>query len=276
MEISIVFAILVTAMTPACMAAAEGELRLRVTKPLARRASNGQSASSNVLTLRKGVKTAKSSSYLKNLRVASPSNHDRHNGDGLIPVDDILSAEYVTEIAWNGIPVNVLVDTGSSDSWLIQDGFTCVDQQNKTQPGTFNGGVISNQHFSLMYADLEFMTGAMGYETVIVAGITIEKQEVALVNYTYWFGDNVTSGLMGLAYPRLTSAYVGTNSSANDLDEQVPYNPIMTSMIKRGLIEPVFSLVLERDSDQGFLALGGLPTINQTGPFATTPIVMNI
>lgn len=139
--------------------------------------------------------------------------------------------------------------------------------------GTFDGGAIPNQHFNLMYADLEFMTGVMGYETVTVAGLTV-VQEVALVNYTYWFGDSVTSGLMGLAYPRLTSAFVGTNSSVNDGDKQIPYDPIMTSMIKRGLIEPVFSLVLERDSDNGFLALGGLPPVNHTGPFASTPILM--
>lgn len=125
-----------------------------------------------------------------------------------------------------------------------------------------------------MYADLEFMTGAMGYETVTVAGVTVEKQEVALVNYTYWFGDSVTSGLMGLAYPRLTSAFVGTNASVNDDDKQVPYDPIMTTMIKRGLIEPMFSLVLDRDSENGYLALGGLPPVNHTGTFATTPILM--
>lgn len=47
---------------------------------------------------------------------------------------DLLSAEYVAEIAWNGIPMNVLIDTGSSDSWLVQDGFTCVNQENRTQP----------------------------------------------------------------------------------------------------------------------------------------------
>lgn len=140
--------------------------------------------------------------------------------------------------------------------------------------GTFDAGAISNQHFNLMYADLEFITGVMGYETITVAGITVEHQEVALVNYTYWFGDSVTSGLMGLAYPRLTSAYVGMNSSVNDNDKQVPYDPIMTTMIKQGLIEPMFSLSLDRDSGSGYLALGGLPPVNHTGSFASTPILM--
>lgn len=81
--------------------------------------------------------------------------------------------------------------------------------------GTFNSGAVLNQHFNLMYADLEFMTGVMGYEKVTMAGITVEHQKVALVNYTYWFGDSVSSGLMGLAYSGLTSAFYGTNASVN-------------------------------------------------------------
>ncbi|KAI7779086.1 hypothetical protein LA080_001340 [Diaporthe eres] len=227
-------------------AIATGGLGVRVTKPLARRTSSGHTC-------------LWSTFYPQNITIA--------------------------EIAWNGIPVNVINDTGSSDSWLVQDGFTCVDQENRNQPntncsfgppfqGAFDGGAITNQHFNLMYADLELMTGIMGYETVTVAGITVEKQEVALVNYTYWFGDSVTSGLMGLAYSRLTSAFASTNSSVNDNDKQVPYDPIMTTMIKRDLIEPMFSLVLDRDSDNGSLALGGLPPVNHTGTIATTPILM--
>lgn len=124
--------LVITAMT--YTAAAAGELGFRVTKPLSRRTSSGHSASSNVLKLKRGGKAAKSSSYLQTLRAASALDHERHARGGTIPVDDLLSVEYVTEVAWNGIPINVIIDTGSSDSWLVQDGFTCVDQQNKTQP----------------------------------------------------------------------------------------------------------------------------------------------
>lgn len=108
-------------------------LGLRVAKPLARRSSSGHTMSSNILKLKKSGKAAKSSSYLKSLRTALASNHRRHDY-GAIIVDNLLSAEYITEIAWNGNPVNVIVDTGSSDTWLVQDGFTCVDQNNRTQP----------------------------------------------------------------------------------------------------------------------------------------------
>lgn len=139
--------------------------------------------------------------------------------------------------------------------------------------GTFDEGSIADENFSIEYGDGEFLTGVLGYENVTVAGITVDHQEVALVNYSYWFGDEVTSGLMGLAYPLLTSAYEGTNASADALDTQVEYNPIITTLIDDGLIDPVFSLALERNSDSGYLALGGLPPVNCTGSFASTPIL---
>lgn len=140
--------------------------------------------------------------------------------------------------------------------------------------GTFADGAIADENFNIEYGDGEFLTGTLGYEDVTVAGITVARQEVALVDYAYWFGDAETSGLMGLAYAFLTSAYAGNDTGADSLATQVQYDPIVTSMIKQGLIEPVFSLALDRDSDSGYLALGGLPPVNYTGSFATTPILM--
>lgn len=103
----------------------------------------------------------------------------------------------------------------------------------------------------------------------------MDHQQVALVDYAYWFGDSETSGFMGMAYAYLTSAYEGTSDTDPDLlTTQVQYDPIITSMIKQDLIEPVFSLAFERDSDSGYLALGGLPPVKYTGSFATTPILM--
>lgn len=131
----LVFAILALT-TMAYTAVAEGGLDVRVTKPLARRTSSAHTVSSNILKLKKGIKASKSSPYLKALRATFASER-RMRDYGVVPVVDLLSAEYVAEIAWNGIPMNVLIDTGSSDSWLVQDGFTCVDQENRTQPVGF-------------------------------------------------------------------------------------------------------------------------------------------
>ncbi|ROV90509.1 hypothetical protein VMCG_09823 [Cytospora schulzeri] len=266
------------AMALAYPALAVKEFNYRANTPAAKKASSGHSVSSNVLALKKSGQAAKSSAYLKSMR-AGGSSGSKTYAYGSEPVDNLLSDEYVAEIEWDGVPVEVIIDTGSSDTWLVQAGFTCVDYDGSLQSeadcyfgptfnGTFDEGLISDESFSIEYGDGEFLTGVLGYENVTVAGITVEQQEVALVNYSYWFGDSVTSGLMGLAYPLLTSAYADTDES------QVEYDPIITTMIKEGLIEPVFSLALDRNSDSGYLALGGLPPVNYTGSFASTPILM--
>ncbi|KAK2601449.1 hypothetical protein N8I77_010898 [Diaporthe amygdali] len=271
----------VTAMAYPALAARQPSIRAYT--PAAQQASSGNSVTSNVLSLKKGKKAAKSAGHLGTLRsnVSSSSKH-RYGAE---PVDNLGSVEYVAEIEWDGTPVEVIVDTGSSDTWLVQAGFTCVDVDGNVQPeadcyfgpvfnGTFDEGSIKDENFNIEYGDGEFLTGVLGYENVTVAGLTVDHQEVALVNYSYWFGDSVTSGLMGLAYPLLTSAYQGTNTSADSLSTQVEYDPIITTLIKEKIIDPVFSLALDRNSDSGYLALGGLPPVSHTGSFATTPILM--
>ncbi|KAJ4387873.1 hypothetical protein N0V93_008476 [Gnomoniopsis smithogilvyi] len=256
------------------------QMSLRTYAPPAKQASSSNAVSSNVLSLKKSKKAAKSAGYLSSMRV-----HGSNYSVGSEPLIQLLSEEYVASIEFNGVPMEVIVDSGSSDTWLVQAGFTCVDIDGNLQTeadcffgppfnGTFNEGSIADENFNIEYGDGEFLTGVMGYETVTLAGITVEHQEVALVNYSYWFGDSVTSGLLGLAYPLLTSAYEGTDPSADTSETQVEYNPIITTMIADGLIEPVFSLSLERNSSDGFLALGGLPPGNYTGPMASTPIQM--
>lgn len=99
----------------------------------------------------------------------------------------------------------------------------------------------------------------MGYENVTLANITVEKQEVGVVDYASWFGDGVSAGLIGFAYPLLTSAYYGTNPTLDNRTKQAEYNPIFTNMYEDGNVAPLFTLVIERGNDTGTLAIGGLP-----------------
>ena len=53
----------------------------------------------------------------------------------------------------------------------------------------------------------------------------------------------------------------------------IPYSPIITTMIKEKLIEPFFSLAIERGNGfGGYLAIGGLPPVQFDNTFASTPI----
>ena len=54
---------------------------------------------------------------------------------------------------------------------------------------------------------------------VTIAGINVKDQEIALVDRSYWWtGDGTISGLIGLAYSTLTSAYIGTNGALDPRD----------------------------------------------------------
>ena len=184
----------------------------------------------------------------------------------------------------NDAPVQVILDTGSSDTWLAQAGYQCVDADGADASesdcdfgplfnGTFEDGQIANENFNITYGDGEFLTGVLGYEDVTVAGLTVTKQEVALVNLAYWEGDGITSGLIGLAYPALTSAFSGTDATDDSPANNVEYNSIFTTIVNESLSAPTFSLALERaPSAGGYIAFGGLPPISFDQTFTSTPI----
>jgi hypothetical protein len=195
-------------------------------------------------------------------------------------------AGYAVDIQFGGKTFTVILDTGSSDLWLAERGVQCVDENGNPVAtaecgfgplvsNTFQDGNIVNENFNISYGDGEFLTGTLGYEDVELGGVTVRHQEAALVNRGYWNGDNVTSGLLGFAYPSLTSAYQGTDPNKdNENTTDIHYNNWIFSAIDQGLIDPIFSLVIERGSngDSGQLALGGLPAGYANQKFASTPL----
>ena len=45
----------------------------------------------------------------------------------------------------------------------------------------------------------------MGKEHVTLAGIEVQDQTIAVVRKAAWYGDGVSSGLLGLGFPQLTN-----------------------------------------------------------------------
>jgi hypothetical protein len=96
-------------------------------------------------------------------------------------------------------------------------------------------------------------------------------------------GDNITSGLIGLSYPSITSVYAGNESSTSSrANNNITYSPVISTLISDQLIQPLFSLALSRDESQnrngGILELGGIPNltdpqVNASSTFASTPIL---
>ncbi|KAK4948989.1 hypothetical protein LTR10_012362 [Elasticomyces elasticus] len=215
-------------------------------------------------------------------------------------------ANWYTEVNLNGQKFEFMIDTGSADTWymplaswvlsanlrrILKDGFVCTNGT-ATQPqsycgsapyfkGTFSGGQIKTENFNASYSSGEFLSGTVGYEKVTIAGITVAKQLIGLVDYAYWPAGAV--GLLGLAYPGVErGVWNGSISSAdgdgNPAHDRVPYSSIFHSMWSEGLVAPSFSLALPRghhsSEDEGYIAFGGLPPVQVEGHFTSTPIVL--
>ncbi|KAK3315754.1 aspartic peptidase domain-containing protein [Apodospora peruviana] len=244
--------------------------------------------SSHIMPMRAHIPSARAPDY------SSP--HLRRRGDVSANLTNVHDIYYIVDIKVGRETIPVSVDTGSSDTWLVQQPYQCVSYywEPGKKPdcglgaglkGNLSGGLVPDVVFGRAYGDGTFVQGYFGYEDVTVGGLTAHHQRLAIVNYTYWYGDNRVSGLLGLAYPLLTSLDGGEQTKE-------PYDPIFFTMWKNKLVaEPIFSIALSRDEDQttvagskapitnggqketSYLALGGLPPVSyDNSTWARTPI----
>ncbi|KAH7160628.1 aspartic peptidase domain-containing protein [Dactylonectria macrodidyma] len=199
-----------------------------------------------------------------------------------------FSTQYALQCGWDDTLVWLLFDTGSSDTWAVQSGFSCQDNLgNKHKKSAcafgepyideFKHGEVEGVHFYLSYASGEEVSGPMGRSDLLCGGLFVSEQQVGLANKTYWHGNNVTVGILGLAYPSITSAYYGQVG-----EEQpwlmIPYTPFLTRAISQGTIEPIFSVTIMRNSSDGILTWGGVPPMswNRKSKAVTDIIIANL
>ncbi|KAL3472506.1 aspartic peptidase domain-containing protein [Aspergillus californicus] len=196
-----------------------------------------------------------------------------------------------------GETFSLLVDTGSSDTFVIEDDFECYtligtdetqrvsedqcgyddDAYSINDSTTYNR--ITNETFQVQYA-AGFARGVMATEDISLGGVEVTNQPFGLVDWSTTMGLGA-SGVLGLAYPIITSAYElnGTldNENLTTQGEMEPYNPLFVNMYRRGLVAPYFSLALARlDSNQetgdgGSMVLGGLPDVSTSNNYTTVP-----
>lgn len=112
----------------------------------------------------------------------------RQSAAGTAPLTSLGGIEYLVDITFGTQNVKVILDTGSSDTWLIQKGFKCTDANGASQStatcnfGPAYTGTITqtaNENFQISYGDGEFVTGIIGTQDVTIAGITVPKQTVS-------------------------------------------------------------------------------------------------
>jgi aspergillopepsin I len=136
--------------------------------------------------------TSRSSIFFDNIR----RGVDPSSGSSRLArrqVGDLSSAlggaEYLIDIQFQDQWHKAILDTGSSDTWLIQDGFQCTDSQgqnvDRSQCGfgaPYTGGYIwqaQDQNFQIVYGDGEYVQGSTGWADITVGGITVKNTQVS-------------------------------------------------------------------------------------------------
>ncbi|KAM0415675.1 hypothetical protein ACHAPT_013375 [Fusarium lateritium] len=202
----------------------------------------------------------------------------------IIAVGDFSTA-YAIQCVWDDTPVWLIFDTGSSDTWAVKSGFRCEDNlgdklsQDRCSFGNphidnFGFGTLPEIHFHKSYASGEDVSGPMGVSDISCGTVSVSNQHVGLANRTYWHGDNVTVGVLGLAYPALTSGYLGGPKEETQWNN-LPYTPWLTKAIAQGSMDPFFSILLDRNSSHGLLTWGGLPAAGRPlGQRARTDLII--
>ena len=113
--------------------------------------------------------------------------------------------------------------------------------------------------------------GTVGLEKISIGGLTVQGQQFAIVDSAApILGDYGTvDGLFGLAWPEVGKFYTGSDSSLDSPQTLEPYSPWLFSAVNQSVIEPYFSLVLDRPAREleanltdipraGVLTLGGV------------------
>ncbi|EAT80295.2 hypothetical protein SNOG_12482 [Parastagonospora nodorum SN15] len=185
---------------------------------------------------------------------------------------------YITNVTMAGQKFAMVIDTGSSDTWLATTNFQCLDPDYGTPlsntycafPSYYNRAGSStwrsiNADFNVTYAGGEFLNGKLGTENLGIGGISrgqspfvTVKQTIGAVDSGYWNGDGISSGLMGLAYPALAK---GINN------RQLNYTSILYTLL--ALRRPTTA----QPRAGGLLAIGGIPSsITNDGRWVQVPV----
>ena len=198
---------------------------------------------------------------------------------------------FLAPVTVGGQQFYVVIDTGSSDPWLADKDFTCIDPTNdleieeqhcyfgplydQTASPTFQP--LPDRSLNLSYADGETLNGLMGRDAFTMGGITFDAQEFGMVDYAAWYGDGVSSGLVGFAYRTLTSMYSGEDPKKAVAGKAFKYNPFFDNLYRNNITAPVFSMALTRDPNRtgqgGVMALGGIPDIPYSPTWISSPIL---
>lgn len=219
------------------------------------------------------------------------SHHDPYKS--LSPITATLNSYWFdVEVEIGNQTFFLVLDTGSSDTWVAATGYTCIDEStNQVVPSdecnwcpTYDIpssiDFVHNQTFGVKYGT-GIALGRVADASVTLSGITVPRQRIGIVDRTNDKGDGINSGILGLGFPALTSAHPGTeldNDTISLITNRAIYYPLFVSMYQNDLVEPWYSIAIDRlprdtaTGKAGWLGLGQLPPVPYSDNWTVTPI----
>ncbi|KAE8151064.1 aspartic peptidase domain-containing protein [Aspergillus avenaceus] len=213
---------------------------------------------------------------------------------GLNTTTTLIATEYGSvfdaPVTIGGQTFHLLVDTGSSDTYVMRSDYTCINQtsgqtlpraecnySNRTYTPSPRYQEVKDTMFGIEYG-AGIASGVMAYEDVALNSVTARNQQIAVANTSTPMGDGISSGLLGLAYPSLSSAHPAnhTDNATYWFDRRV-YTPLVQTLAAQSQINPFFSLALAHTPQNasvsfgGYLSLGDLPPVPHA-EFTTVPV----
>lgn len=172
---------------------------------------------------------------------------------------------------------NLLVDTGSSDLWVISSdnpycAKTTAELQNSnyfncSASGTFDASASStfsrnNSDFFIQYGDGTVAEGDWGTDTFTISGTTIPNMSFGLGSTT-----NSTTGILGVGY--------AANEATVGIKNPYVYRNLPLRLVDSGVINtPAYSLWLnDVNADTGSILFGGVDHAKYNGTLLKVPVL---
>ncbi|RCK67129.1 Candidapepsin-1 [Candida viswanathii] len=160
----------------------------------------------------------------------------------------------------------VIIDTGSSDLWVVDQGATCQRKSGSQaadfckDQGTYTPSSSSSSQnlgtpFSITYGDRSGSQGTWYKDTIGFGGVSITDQQFADVTST-----SINQGIMGIGY-KTNEAYAN-------------YDNVPVTLKKQGVIaKNAYSLYLNApDADTGKIIFGGVDNAKYSGKLIELPV----
>ncbi|KAI0367305.1 acid protease [Pilatotrama ljubarskyi] len=209
------------------------------------------------------------------IRRSSRSTNLKRSGEAaaVVGVGDNMDITYNVLVRVGGTLTPLIIDTGSSDLWLVSDG--CSPRCPATNVPLYSHASLSpaGQDVSLLYGDSRTGThasGPIGTDTVSIAGLSVDNQFfAAVVDTNTTVLQTGSAGILGLGFPPIS--LIWRQLSAGILNQAMPSYPKRSSLSTESLdaLAGAVSSPSTKRQERASAPASAVDTFSTLGPLLT-------